>query len=174
MHALQWIGAALAAMLLASCIYIGGPYRPPPDDETRLLYEIRVTAPGTRSQGWRGVLYDSGGAAVALRDGQRLDTPAGTFVGVRCQHLWSTCGAIHEDMLRWMERHDHNIIMGRDGWTYRLYARGYYGDRLTGELLRNGRAVAGAVMETPMGPYRWTDDRTRASGRHGWFHVSWR
>jgi hypothetical protein len=165
----------LAALLLSACVYVGGPYRPPPDDEARLLYEIEVTAPGTRSQGWRGRLFDRDGALVPLRDGQRAETPAGTFVGVRCQHLWSTCGAVHEDMLRWMQRHEHNIQMGRDRWVYRLYARGYYADRLEGELMREGRAVRdGARVMTPMGPYRWIEGRERMRGRHGWFHESWR
>lgn len=170
--------AMLAAMWLAACVYIAPPpYRPPPDDETRLLYEIQVTAPGTRSQGWRGVLYESDGSPVLLRAGQSIDTPAGRFVGVECRRPWDACGAVHVDMLRWMRDHEHNIIMDGGHWSYRLYARGYYGDRLSGELWRNGRALEGrdAIVRTPMGPFRWIDGRRIVTvGRHGWFHESWR
>jgi hypothetical protein len=175
MRALRWIGAALAAVLLAACITVVIPELPP-DDDTRPLYQIEVTAPGTRSQGWRGVLYDRNGAAIALAPGARVETPAGRFVGVACPHAWSTCGAIEENMLRWMERHEHNIIMGRERWVYRINARGYYGDRLEGVLLREGvRVEAGREARTPMGTYRWVDGRPDApiSGRHGWWHEGW-
>lgn len=175
MHVARWMCAAFAAILLSACVYIGGPHGPPSDDGTRLLYEIHVTSPGTRSQGWRGTLFESNGAPIALAPGQRIDTPAGRFIGVRCELLWRPCGAIHEDMLAWMQGRDHNIQMGRDAWIYRVYAHGFYGDRLSGELLRNGRPIDdGREVQTPMGPYRWIDDRTViTAGRRGWFHVSW-
>lgn len=177
MRVMQWIGAALAAMLLASCVYVGGPVWPrQPEDDARLLYEMELTAPGTRSQGWRGVLYGRNGFPVQLQHGQRADTPAGRFVGVRCEHPWSACGAIHEDMLAWMRTHEHNIQMGRERWSYRLTARGFYGDRLEGVLLRDGRSVAEArEARTPFGPFRWIDGRRGLTAdRHGWFHRAWR
>lgn len=157
MRAWQWIGAALAAMWLSACASAAAP----PATEARLIYQIEVTAPGTRSQGWRGVLYDQDGAPIALAPGARIETSAGRFVGVACLHLWSACGAIDERMHAWMQSNQHNIIM-RERWTYRLRARG---DALQGELLRDGVALTGGDEAlTPMGPYR----RTAA----GWRHVS--
>ena len=173
MRLLRLIIPILAAALLAACITIIAPPGAP-DDDARLLYQIEVSSPGTRSQGWRGVLYDRNGMPIALAPGARVDTPAGRFVGVACPHAWSTCGAIEERMLAWMERHEHNINM-RQRWTYRIHARGYYGDRLEGELLRDGvRVEAGREVMTPMGPYRWRDgSRAPSAQRRGWWHVAW-
>lgn len=169
------IVAALAGALLAACASFGAPQPPPANDDVRLAYQITVTAPGTRSQGWRGTLYQADGAPIALAPGARVNTPAGRFVGVACQHPWSACGAIEESMVRWMEDHQHNIPM-RERWTYRIYARGFYGDRLEGELTRDGARVEPArQVATPMGPYRWIEstDDTTTSTRRGWWHEGW-
>jgi hypothetical protein len=104
-----------------------------------------------------------------------VDTPAGHFVGVACPHPWSACGAIEEDMMQWMGNHPHNIPM-RERWTYRIYARGFYGDRLEGELTRDGvRLEPTERVATPMGAYRWIDapEGTTTSVRRGWWHEGW-
>lgn len=151
---------AVAGALVAGCASLGAA-PPAPEASARVLYQIDVSAPGTRSQGWRGVLYGEDGAPIALAPGARIETTAGAFVGVACPYAWSTCGAVETRMHAWMQSHDHNINM-RERWTYRLQARG---DALYGELLRDGVALtSGDEVLTPMGLYR----RTAA----GWRHVS--
>ena len=56
---------AVAGVLLAGCASLGAA-PPAPQQSARLLYQIEVSAPGTRSQGWRGVLYGEDGAPIAL------------------------------------------------------------------------------------------------------------
>jgi hypothetical protein len=168
------IVAALAGVLLAACASLGAPQPSLADDNVRVAYQITVMAPGTRSQGWRGTLYEANGAPIALPPGARVNTPAGRFVGVACEHLWSACGAIEEGMVRWMQNHQHNIPM-RERWTYRIYARGLYGDRLEGELIRDeARVEPTQQVATPMGAYRWIEaaEDTTTSGRRGWWHES--
>ncbi|MGD9980574.1 MAG: hypothetical protein AB7H66_08405 [Hyphomonadaceae bacterium] len=167
--------AALAGVLLAACASPGAPRPALGDDDVRLAYQITVTAPGTRSQGWRGTLYEADGSPIALAPGARVETPAGRFVGVACAHPWSACGSIEEGMVRWMQTHQHNIPM-RERWTYRIYARGFYGDRLEGELVRDGAPVEAIEQAaTPMGAYRWIDaaEGTATASRRGWWHESW-
>lgn len=63
----------------------------------RTIYEMRVTNAGTRSQGLRGVLFDSEGREVAEDGaGQTVDTPLGRFHYTPCQMLWSVCGYFRE------------------------------------------------------------------------------
>lgn len=162
------------AALLAACAPLSAPQPSPAADDVRLAYQIIVTAPGTRSQGWRGTLYQADGAPIALAPGARVNTPAGRFIEVACQHPWSACGAIEQGMVRWMTNHQHNIPM-RERWTYRIYARGFYGDRLEGELMHDGVRVEPAQhVATPMGAYRWIEstEATTTGLRRGWWHEA--
>ena len=108
--------------------------------DERLVYEIVVTAPGTRSQGWHGTIYDSTGKPVSIEPGQRFETAVGTFESVACPHLWSMCGMIHTDMLAWMKTHDANVIMGREPWAYRLFVlrEGTKSEGFEGKIFFNG------------------------------------
>ena len=73
---------------------------PEPSVSAIPFYEVKVTAPGSRSQGVLGVLYDLDGVRLnadrsPLVDGVGpgpMQTPIGRFVWVRCTHLWSVCG----------------------------------------------------------------------------------
>jgi hypothetical protein len=147
-----------------------------PAADARVFYDITVTAPGTRSQGWRGVLYDPSGAPLARPAGSVVETNAGPFVSVACDWPWVPCGFIHEDQLRWMQTNGGNFILGRDTWVYRLTVTApcTRSEGWRGELLRNGQAVRTKKrrVPTPMGPFR---RKTSAHlwGQTGWFHAAW-
>lgn len=142
----------------------------------RLFHEIRMTAAGTRSQGWRGMLFDRQGHVVTLQPGQRLETGLGTFEGVACTHPWRPCGAIHVDMLAWMKTHQANAIMGPDNWVWqvRVLAEGTRSQGFEGELSRGGTRLQGcsSPIDTPFGPFMCRV-RKHAWDRAGWFHESW-
>lgn len=144
--------------------------------DARLFYEITVTAPGTRSQGWRGVLYDPTGTPLSRPAGSTVETNAGPFVSVACDLPWVPCGFIHADQLRWMQTNGGNFILGRDAWTYRLTVTApcTRSEGWRGELVRNGHVLRPAKrrISTPMGPFR---HKTSAHlwGQSGWFHTAW-
>ncbi|MBL8779557.1 MAG: hypothetical protein JNL06_01325 [Alphaproteobacteria bacterium] len=144
--------------------------------DERLVYEIVVTAPGTRSQGWHGTIYDSTGKPVSIEPGQRFETAVGTFESVACPHLWSMCGMIHTDMLAWMKTHDANVIMGREPWAYRLFVlrEGTKSEGFEGKIFFNGAEIARcqAPRATPMGAFV-CKERTQLWDRAGWYHESW-
>lgn len=144
--------------------------------DQRLFYEIKVTAPGTRSQGWHGSLFDREGHELAVEAGQTVHTNAGDFVSVACTQPWIPCGLIHADQMRWMNRNGGNFVMDRGPWRYRLYvtAQCTRSEGWRGELLHDGRGAGTRVKirRTPMGTFV----RTASShlwGRKGWFHISW-
>ena len=60
----------------------------------RLVYEIVVTEPGTRSQGWHGVLYDPAGNPIVATPGETVTMPIGEFIDVPCSAPWDICGVI--------------------------------------------------------------------------------
>lgn len=142
----------------------------------RLLYEIVVQAPGSRSQGWRGILYDPQGAPITLRPGESIDTNLGTFVGIECRRLWDVCGAVHQDTLDWMHEHSANVILGAEPSFYRVFvdAECTRSEAWRGELRRDGQIIAPAPdeLQTPMGPFV-AKSSAFAFGQHGWFPVSW-
>jgi hypothetical protein len=135
----------------------------------RLLYEIELTAPGTRSQGWRGALYDPKGVRVDIAVGASIDANVGRFRRVDCVHLWDVCGMIHEG-------DNANVILGAEPWTYRLYvsAECTRSEGWWGELARAGENLApqSETIVTPMGPFV-ARHSPHAFGQHGWFPVSW-
>jgi len=142
----------------------------------RLFYDITVTAPGTRSQGWHGTLYDRDGHAMVVDADDTLQTNAGDFVGVECTQAWVPCGLIHSDMLRWMQTNPGNVIIDSKPWSYRLYvnAECSRSEGWRGELRHGGRLVKSKwkPVPTPMGPYAWKNS-AYLWGQKGWFHRAW-
>lgn len=88
------MGALTVLLATAACAHAQSPE--PPQSE-RTVYEMRVTAYGSRSQGVRGVLFDDRGQEIAEDGaGPLVDTPVGRFRYVECRHLWSVCGYFRE------------------------------------------------------------------------------
>ena len=161
--------------LVASLGYV----QPAPAGDGRLVYQIEVTNPGTKSQGWRGTLYDQSGTPMEIAASATVETGAGTFVSVACTPLpWYPCGMIHAHMVAWMKQHNGNVPMDGEDWAYRLYvtAEGTRSEGWRGELLHGGGTVPaqadGKPMQTPLGPFLWLESPT-LWGDHGWFHVAW-
>ena len=144
----------------------------------RLVYVITVTKPGSKSQGWNGVLYDKQGKPMQVEPGQTVKTPVGTFISVAPTNAWTPCGMIHADMVRWMKTEQGNVIMDSEPWSYHLYVarEGSKSEGWRGEW-RHGRGIipapeSGKPVETPTGPYVWRE-RANLWDPEGWFHVSW-
>lgn len=146
------------------------------DEPGRLVYEIVVTNPGTRSQGWSGTLYGPDGAALVIEPGQTVALPVGTFVSVECRELWVPCGMIEQHMVEWRKIDPGNAILGNEDWAYRLHvgAEGSKSESWTGQIVHAGSRVEQGTgsTETPMGPFVWVDS-PYAWGEHGWFPKSW-
>ncbi len=142
----------------------------------RLAYEIVVTNPGTRSQGWIGTLHDMDGAAMVVDPGKTVETPVGTFVSVACRELWVPCGMIEQRMAEWMKTNTGNAILDGEDWSYRLHvgAEGSKSEAWTGQIVHAGILVdqGPGKTDTPMGPFVWVDS-PYAWGQHGWFPTSW-
>lgn len=96
MIAPRLLAGLLAALASGSCAQqIPSTVTVPPSSAAaeRPVYELRVTAYGSRSQGIRGVLFNADGSEVSEDGaGQMADTPLGRFRYVDCQYLWSVCG----------------------------------------------------------------------------------
>ncbi len=163
----------LAAVVGASLM----PFEAHADPPGRLFYEIVVTAPGSKSQGWVGVLYDAAGKPIyASPSGQPVTTALGEFVDVPGGH-WSPGGMIRTDMAEWMKTHDANEIMDMKPWAYRLYVDGEGSDTAvwTSTLLHDGTAVPPDTnpIDTPMGQFRTAGPDATGWARAGWLPVSW-
>jgi hypothetical protein len=143
----------------------------------RLIYEIVVTAPGSRSQGWHGVLYDTSNNPIEPAVGQTVTTALGEFVNVPCNHLWDACGMIRKDMVEWMTAHQANVIMDSKPWLYRMYvsAEGSKSEVWTSRLLHDGAEIFPDLkpIDTPMGPFRTGAPMTIGWAHAGWFPASW-
>ncbi len=150
------------------------------DPPGRLIYEMVVTAPDTRSQGWRGVLYDAVGNPVDATPEEHVTTPLGEFVNVTCGSLWDACGMIRVDMAEWMKTHPSNLpTPGQSNdWVYRMYVSGEgSNDQLwTSTLLHQGSQIPpnSTPIDTPMGPFRTGGQNSVGWARAGWFPASWR
>ncbi|WP_139360525.1 hypothetical protein [Mycobacterium sp. D16R24] len=151
----------------------------------RLFYEIVVTTPGTKSQGWHGVLYDGIGKPIESVPGQAVTMPVGQFVSeigefvnVACNAPWDACGMIRTDMAESMKTHQANVIMDSNPWLYRVYveAEGTENELWTGILLHGGIGIAPAIkpIDTPMGQFHSGNTAATSWPREGWFPVSWR
>jgi len=148
------------------------------NQEERLVYEITVTAPGTKSQGWYGTLFDKNGKPMQVAAGKTVQTKVGEFVSVAQTTPWTPYGMIHADMLRWMKTANGNVVMDAEPWSYRLYVaqEGSKSEGWRGEL-RHARGIvpepAGSEpAKTPMGPYAWVKNE-HLWGFHAFVHVSW-
>ena len=147
-------------------------------DEERLVYEITVTSPGTKSQGWHGTLFGKDGKPVQAEPGKTVKTNVGEFVSIAETNLRTPYGMIHTDMVRWMTAENGNIIMDSDPWEYRLSVaqEGSKSEGWRGELRHSRGIIAGpggdGPVKTPMGPYAWVANE-QLWGLHGWIHVSW-
>lgn len=136
----------------------------------RTSYEIEVSAPGTKSQGLRGSLYDREGRRIG--EGPVERTPIGDFRWIPCRMLWESCG-------RWREgstpvrssypRQNQSVLRyritretrrGRNWWRGELVG-------LSPAAARRGR------VETAMGRFRWTSGRVGAAEWSGWVPEGW-
>lgn len=136
-----------------------------PVSTEHLVYEIDVTAPGTRSQGWHGTLYNENGQVVDVDVGKTVTTDIGVLVSVAAGPPWKPYGLIPQT-----PGMDNNIMP--DQWSYKLFKSGAESTASSwrGELLRGPVAVEpqtnGEPVPTAMGPFIWSSD-------HGWAHKSW-
>jgi hypothetical protein len=169
---IKWF--ALAAVLLAAVLSFKAAYA----SNGRLIYEIVVTNPGSKSQGWHGILYADTGKAMQVKPGTRVRTVAGEFEAVPQREAWVPYGMIHVDTLTWLKEHGADLIHENEEWAYKLYVTGE-GTRsqgIRGELLR-GRGImktetVGERVKTPMGPFDWHTN-PHGWGSHDWIHISW-
>ena len=142
----------------------------------RLFYQITVTNPGTRSQGWKGTLYDPAGKAIEIEPGKSVKTHVGEFVSIACKLLWVPCGMIQSDVVNWMKTHEGNVIIDARSCEYRLFvsAEGSKSEGWRGELVW-GDVVVTPKFErvlAPMGIFVWSEN-SQIWGLHGWFHEAW-
>jgi len=144
---------------------------------THLAYQLVVTQPGTKSQGWRGTLFDEAGVAMEVAPGERVATPLGSFVSIECVRLWDACGMIREDMAAWMQTGPAYNAMDGAAWVYSVWRDTALDGAVSwrGELARDGAAVApeSAPAETPMGPFVIAAGPVGGLAWTGWVHESW-
>ncbi len=142
----------------------------------RLFYQITVTAPGTRSQGWKGTLYSRDGQEIEVGPGQSVKTHVGEFVSIEWNSPWVPWGMIQSDVLSWMKTHDGNVIIDARRCEYRLYvsAEGSKSEGWRGELVWGDSIVTPHFERVlaPMGIFVWSENPNRW-GLHGWFHEAW-
>ncbi|XTP35518.1 hypothetical protein ACORG1_04555 [Mycobacterium sp. TJFP1] len=171
----------IAAAALGATLMPAAAHAVPPG---RLIYEIDVTAPGTRSQGWQATLYDPAGDPIDAVPGEAVATPLGEFVGFPCDYPWDACGMIRTDMAEWMKTQQANVIMDSGSWSYHVYVDGEGSDRevWTSTLLHDGAEISpdpdgnpltGAQIDTPMGPFRTGTPTATDWARAGWLPSSW-
>lgn len=152
--------------------------------QRRLVYEIVVTNPGTKSQGWHGIFYGRDGQEVVPVPGKAVDTGltgVGEFVSVPCIELWVPCGMIHTDTVKWLKEPGGEVLMNDPTpWVYKLYvtAEGTKSEGWWGELYQKNVPVdildpqLKLTVKSPMGPFR-LEASGFAWGLHGWFHAAW-
>lgn len=162
------LGLALGATSIA-------PVAEPPAPQ--LAYQLVVTNPGTRSQGWRGILYDESGAPLEVAPGEHVTTPLGSFVSVECVHLWDACGLIREDMAAWMETGPVFNKIDGTAWVFSVWREAGVGSAFAwrGELTGDGVAYPPekAPADTPMGDFVIAGGPVGGLAWTGWVHESW-
>lgn len=165
--------------VVAGAVAIGAPgWGEAQQAEGRLIYQLVVTQPGTRSQGWLGTLYDETGAAIVAAPGARVETPAGNFENLPCTYLWSQCGFIRVGMLPVTAPSSPSALMENQAWVYRLYihGEGSRSEGRTGVLEQGGNPVYPGGMrrvETPLGVFVAIDNGGQLWGDAGWFPETW-
>jgi hypothetical protein len=137
----------------------------------RLVYEISMSYPGDRIQGWGGTLFRQDGTTLPVGSGMPMLTSFGRFVPMGpCPRPFRPCGFVEERM----SAAPSNKLMGPTPWLYSLHVRAecFREEKVRGELNRGGQkwvGVAGDMIETPMGPFEW-----RATySEEGWFPKLW-
>ncbi|MDP2064155.1 MAG: hypothetical protein Q8Q63_10875 [Phaeovulum sp.] len=148
------------------------------DVDGRLIYQLEVTQPGTRSQGWLGTLYDDAGRAIATAPGTIVETRVGAFENLPCTHLWSQCGFLRVGMLPVTAMSGFAALTENQAWVYRLYihGEGSRSEGLTGVLLQEGLRIfadVGRRVETPLGVFLAVDNGGKLWGNAGWFPETW-
>jgi hypothetical protein len=171
---LTWAWLLIVAAVINASFVPAEAHADPPG---RLVYDMVVTAPGTRSQGWTATLYDPAGDTIEAEPGQTVTTPLGEFVRVPCVNPWDACGMIRTDMAEWMKTHQANVIMDSQSWVYRVYlgGEGSGSEVWTSRFLHDDAEISPDVkpIDTPMGPFRTGDPTATGWARAGWFPVSW-
>ncbi len=143
-----------------------------PVNNEQLAYEITVTAPGSKSQGWHGTLYDKNGQPMKVKSGEKWSTDIGILVSVKYKQKHIPYGMISENQLKRIE----NILMD-ESWSYKLY-RTHTDSKCPswrGELQRRNVVIkpdTGEQVQTPMGPFKWLKEPQNEP--HGWVHVLWK
>lgn len=135
-----------------------------------MVYEIEVSAPGTKSQGLRGTLYDERGRPVS--EGPVVETGIGSFRWIPCRMLWETCGRWREGVDRPSSSYPREH---RDVLRYRVFRQTRRGQTLwTGELVGLRAAAARRrPVGTSMGVFRWTTGRVGSARWQGWVPQDW-
>lgn len=143
----------------------------------RLVYQLEVTQPGSRSQGWLGTLYAENGGAIEAAPGAVVETPLGAFENHPCPHMWSQCGFLRVGMLPVTLPGGFEALTADQSWVYRVYihGEGSRSEGTTGVLLQGGvRVHPGGTrrMETPLGVFIAVDN-DQLWGDAGWFPETW-
>jgi hypothetical protein len=147
------------------------------------FYEVKVSAPGSRSQGVQGVLYDLDGVRLnadrsPLDDGVGpgpVQTPIGRFVWVRCTYLWSVCGYqrvepgthatafTNQPMASGMTELRITREKTNTGWVFR------------GALFNNGNPVSTTAtrIDSPIGLLIRFEGQFIGHAWDGWIPVAW-
>ncbi len=147
------------------------------------FYEVKITAPGSRSQGVHGVLYDLDGVRLnadrlTLDDSvgpDSVQTPIGRFVWVRCTHLWSVCGyqrvepgthamgLTNQPMASGMTELRITCEKTTTGWVYR------------GALFNNGNPVSPTAtrIDSPIGLLIRFEGQFSGNFWSGWIPAAW-
>ena len=136
----------------------------------RTLYRIDVTAPGTKSQGLRGTLFDDQGRPIAA--GPDVQTAIGRFRWIACRQLWASCGRWRAETppaVSSYVRQESSVL------AYRiLHEERRDGVHWTGELVGAPAAArAAGRIETPMGIFRWASGRAGRMYWRGWLPDNW-
>lgn len=136
----------------------------------RTVYEVDVSAAGTKSQGLRGTLYDDQGRRVD--EGPTVQTAVGSFRWIPCRMLWESCGRWREGAAPPMSSYPRQ---NRSILRYRITVEARRGGTFwSGQLvgLNPGNARTRPV-ETAMGVFRWTSGRVGAAEWRGWVPQGW-
>lgn len=176
--------ATLAVLATATVACAHAPAADAPMAE-RTLYELRVTNPGSRSQGVRGVLFDVAGQEVAEDGaGQSVETPVGRFHYVACRNLWSVCGYFRDgsqvaaypgptldtsrsSVMMWRITLSRGVAETR--WAARLFDERNV--EVTAPL--HADSQAGDAIDTPLGLFRSWRGRLAATQGQGPVPTGW-
>lgn len=168
----RWQFVALLSLLT---IATGVAAQVPPPGDAPALYEMVVTAPGSRSQGVRGQLFDDKGQPQPDRSAlQPFQTPIGALERVGCTHLWSVCGDLRQTdgFAPDGPANDPTIA----GPTLFRVSRIETAQAPTyrGELFAGTRPVPLADrVETPMGPFVRLEGKFAGQVWTGWIPQYW-